>query len=93
MRMKGDLTVNAAIDNFITRESDWTHKKSTVIASEAVYKYAVSQNYSQVQVPLMSDNIGSKERAKKIHAMKASVKKTVFSDSHEIQKLHLDTLL
>ena len=82
MRMKGDLTVNAAIDNSITRESDWTHKKSTVVASEAVYNYAVNQNYSQGEVPLMSDNIGSKERAKKTHAMKASVKKKVFSDSH-----------
>ena len=75
MRMKGDLTVNAAIENSITRESGWTHKKSTVVASEAVYNYTVSQNYSQGEVPLMSDNIGSKERAKKTHAMKASVEK------------------
>ena len=63
------------------------------MASEAVYNYAVSQHYSQGEVSLMSDNIGSKERTKKTHAMKASVKEKVFSDSHEIQKIHLDTLL
>ena len=41
----------------------------------------------------MQDNFGNKERTKLTHAIKASVKKKVYSDSHESQKLHLDTLI
>ena len=87
MRLKGDLTVNAAIDNCISRESEWTHKKSTVVASEAVFTYV------QDEVSLMPVDSESNERAKKTHAFKALVKKKVFSDSLEKQKIHLETLL
>ena len=78
MRLKGDLTVNAAINNSIMRESEWTHKKSTVVTSETIYNYVVSQNCPQNEMLPMPENIGSEERAKVTHIMKTAVKKKVF---------------
>ena len=37
MRIKGDKTVNSALDNALQRESEWTRKKSTVVYLEAVH--------------------------------------------------------
>ena len=92
MRLKGDTTVKAAIDNSILRESQWTHKGSTVIACEAIHTHALNLHCPAGDMPILQE-LSGKERAKLSHDMKASVKKKVFSDLHEEQKKHLDTLL
>ena len=86
MRQKGDSTVNAVIDNSISRESQWTQKRSTVVACQEVYDHAISLH------PLPLDD-SVKERIKLAQGMKASVTKKVYSDCHKEQKKHLDTLL
>ena len=85
--------MNAAIDNTIIRESEWTHKKSTAVASEAVFNYAMNLQCPQSEVSSLPAETGSKERVKLTHALKASAKKKVFSNFHEPQKKHLNTLL
>ena len=68
MRQKGDSTVNAVIDNSISRESQWTQKRSTVVACQEVYDHAISLH------PLPLDD-SVKERIKLAQGMKASVTK------------------
>ena len=93
MRLKGDITVNAAIDNSILRESQWTQKRSTVVACESVHNFAINLHFPQEQMFPMPDQSLHRENAKLSHVMKTTVKKKVFSDSHLEQKKHLDTLI
>ena len=78
--------MNAAINNSIIRESQWTHKRSTVIACETVHKHALNLYCPEGEMADMQDNSRGKENVKLSHDMKASVKKKVFSDLHEEQK-------
>ena len=64
MRLKGDTTVNSALDNALQRESEWTHKKSTAVASEAVFNYAMNLQCPQSEVSSLPAETGSKERVK-----------------------------
>ena len=93
MILQGDTIVNTALDNALTRESEWTHKKSTVVASEAVHTHAMNLNCFQGEMPTFPDERWDKEKAKLTQEIKASVKLKVYSDSLEVQKKHLDTLL
>jgi len=43
-RLKGDAEVNHALDSAVNRESNWTRKKSTVVAAEESYNNAVELN-------------------------------------------------
>ena len=92
MRIKGDRIVNATLDNAIQRESEWTQKKSTVIASEAVHTHAMNTTCLNGELPLFQDETCDKEKAKLTHKIKASVKSKVYSDCLEKQKSHSDTL-
>ena len=93
MRLKGDLTVNAALDNSILRESQWTQKRSTVVACESVHNFAINLHCPQGEMSSMPDQSSDREKAKLSQAMKSSVKKKVYSDLHQKQKKHLDTLI
>ena len=86
MRLKGDSTVNAAIDNSILRELQWTHKRSTVIACEAIYELALDLHCPGGEMPNMQDRSKKKENVKLSHDTKSSVQKKVFSDLHDEQK-------
>ena len=86
MRLKGDSTVNAAIDNSILRESQCTHKRSTVIACETIYEHALHLHCPEGEMPNMQDRSKRKDNVKLSHEMKSSVKKKVFSDLHDEQK-------
>ena len=37
MRLKGDTTVNAVLDNALERESQFTRKKSTIVRAQEVH--------------------------------------------------------
>ena len=93
MRLKGDSTVNAALDNSIMRESQWTQKRSTVVACESVHNFAMNIQCPQGEMSSMQDQSSDREKAKLSQAMKTSVKKKVYSDLHQEQKKHLDTLI
>ena len=93
MILKGDTTVNAAIDNTIIRESQWTQKRSATVACESVHNYVVNLHCPQGEMSSMPDQSLVKEKAKLIWEMSASVKKKVYSDSQQEQKRHLDTLM
>ena len=93
MRLKGDKTVNTALNNSIQRESEWTHKASTVVLSEAVHSYAMNKNCLNGEMPTFPNEMWSKEKSNLTHKIKTSVKQKVYSDCVVTQKLHLDTLL
>ena len=93
MRMKGDITVNSALDNAIQRESEWTRKKSTVVYSETVLTHAMSLNCVNGEIPTFPEEIREKEITKLTHKLKASVKTKVYSEVLEEQRRHLDTLM
>ena len=83
MRIKGDRIVNAALDNAIQRESEWTQKKSTVTASEAVHTHAMNTICLNGELPQFPDKTCDKEKAKSTHKIKASVKSKVYYDCLE----------
>ena len=43
-RMKGDNTVNHALDSKLNRESKWTHKSSTIVTSHSTMKKSVTKD-------------------------------------------------
>ena len=49
--MKGDLTVNAAIDATLERESEFTRKKSTCVEAENIFKESLHTNTVLDQIP------------------------------------------
>ena len=53
-RLRGDLRVNAIIDNRLLRESDYVRKQSVTVRSEAVYQQALNYNCVQGKVPTVS---------------------------------------
>ena len=61
MRLKGDITVNSAIDNALQRETEWTRKKSTVVYSESVHTFAVAMTCVNEEVPALSDDSTTKK--------------------------------
>ena len=84
MRLKGDSTVNAVIDNSIERESQWTQKRSTVVACQQVYDHAISLHPPQDEMHTLQSANSVKERVKLAQSMKASVTKKVYSDRRNI---------
>ena len=93
MRLKRDITVNAALNSAISRDSKWSHKKSTVVPAEAAHTHAMNKNCPTGEMPAFPDKSWEKESTKLTLAVKASVKSKIHSDTLEEQKKHLDTLL
>ena len=77
MRLKGDITVNSAIDNALQRETEWTRKKSTVVYSESVHTFAVAITCVNEEVPALSDDSNNKENTESTQKVKTSVKAKV----------------
>ena len=50
-RLKGDLTVNAAINATLERESEFTHKKSTCVEAEKIFKESLHTNTVLDEIP------------------------------------------
>ena len=72
--------MNAVIDNSILRESQWTQKRSTVVACQTVFDLAINLHCPQDEIHNLPFKSSVKEKAKLSHAMKASVVKKVYSD-------------
>ena len=75
IRLKGDLTVNAALDNSILRESQWTQKWSTIVACESVHNFAINLHFPQEQMFPMPDQSLHRENSKLSQVMKNKSKK------------------
>ena len=50
-RLKGDLTVNAAIDATLERESEFTRKKSTCVEAEVIFRESLHTNTVLDKIP------------------------------------------
>ena len=50
-RLKGDSSVNLAIENRLARESLFVRKQSVTVQSERIYKTALSRNTVQGEIP------------------------------------------
>ena len=93
MRLKGDKTVNAVLNNAIERESQFTRKKSTVVRSQEVHDWAVNTNCVDGEMPQFSDPNCDREKVALTKQIKKSVKARVNNDAMEAQHVHLQTLM
>jgi acetolactate synthase small subunit len=71
-RLKGDESVNNAINCTLERESSWTTKKSTTVECEATFRHAVHLNTAQDEIPQYT----GEQAAKLQHNFNNSVKNT-----------------
>ena len=51
MRLKGDITMNAALNSAISRESKWSHNKKTVVAAETAHTYVMNKTCPTGEMP------------------------------------------
>ena len=92
MRLKGDTTVNAVLDNALERESQFTQKKSTIVRAQEVHNFAMHKNCVGGEMPIFPDDAGHKQKAKLTEEIKRSVKSKVDSDAMVSQHVHFQTL-
>ena len=93
MRMKGDPIVNAALDNALSRESQYTRKKSSVVASQSIYDAAISEYSVRCEMPSLPDEECDSVRYKLTSDVKKSVKSHVRLSHRESDISHLSGLL
>ena len=90
MRLKGDHLVNAALDNAVSRESNFVRKGSSVVQAEKTYMRALDMHSQGGDIPSPQNGIGCKEREKRI---KNKVKAIVKDSTQEKNTTHLNTLV
>ena len=66
MRLKGDHLVNAALDNALSRESNFVRKGSSVVQAEKAFLRALDMHSQGGEIPSPQNGIGCKEREKRI---------------------------
>ena len=93
MRLKGDKTVNAALDNAVERESEFTRKGSTVVRAQQVHDWAMSKNCVDGEATMFPADVRTKEANQLATRIKNSVKAKVSEDSMSSQHEHLQTLI
>ena len=62
MRIKGDETVNLALDSCVSRESKLQRKKSITVRAEGVFRKALNQNCIGGELPSFPDETWNKEK-------------------------------
>ena len=98
MRIKGDRTVNDALNSAIERESKWTHKQSTVVQCESIYLKAldkISEANLVTVTPVESEIIvlSNSDKTKLTCKAKSVSKDIIFSDQLEEQNKHVSKLI
>lgn len=82
-----------ALDNCISRESQFVRKKSITVRAEEVYNKALNQNCVGGELPSFPDETWDREKKKLVEEIKESVKCIVRVDSEEKQSEHLRKLI
>ena len=91
-RLKGDHIVNSAINATIQRESEYTHKKSTCIEAETVYKVALESNTTLGQVPNFTGAQAGKLKHKFSEDVTNSVKAALNVERRQKWEEHVKSL-
>ena len=93
MRLKGDPVVNAALDNAIVRESQFTRKGSTVCRAEKVYMTALNVDSQLSEPSSLINDTRDRERTKLTQQIKNKVKVLAKAPLQVANQEHLDTLM
>ena len=72
-RLKGDQTVNTAINATLERESELTHKKSTCVEAEATFKKSLQTNTVMEQIPQFTGALKNQFDTKVKETVKANL--------------------
>ena len=81
--MKGDSTVNAALDSQLERESQWTRKSSTIVQCDRILQSCVSND--EIFIPNESNTFNiNYSRQIEIPRAKEAIKKSVTEDILEL---------
>ena len=92
MRLKGDKTVNAALDNAIARESQLVRKRSSVVRAEKTHTMALNVLYPDGEAPSFPNDTQHKENSKVLGAVKCKVKLLISASTLQANTSHLDSL-
>ena len=92
MRLKGDKTVNAALDNAVARESLLVRKRSSVVRAEKTHMNALNVLYDNGEAPSFHNDNHHREKSQVLGVVKRKVKSVVNASTLESNTRHLDTL-
>ena len=92
MRLKGDVIVNASLDNAISRESQLVRKKSSIVRAENTHMTAINMNCQGGEIPLFPDHKWDREKVKFVGAVKSTVKTLIRETTRENNTKHLNKL-
>ena len=93
IRIKGDETVNLALDNRLAREAQFVRKKSIAVKSQNAYDKALSLNCVGGELPTFPDDTWDREKAKLIEEIKTTIKAGLRVESESDYSKHLHTLI
>ena len=92
-RLKGDLIVNNALNVSISRESEYTHKKSTVSEAEMTYTHALQENTIEGIIPTFTGDQAIQLKGKFDNKIKNCVKKSLITNDREKWRVHVKNLI
>ena len=92
MRLKGDKTVNAALDNAVARESLLVRKRSSVVRADKTHMNALNVLYDDGEAPSFHNDNQHREKSQVLCVVKRKVKSVVNASTLESNTRHLDTL-
>lgn len=89
VRLKGDKTVNALLDNAVTRESQYVTQRSSVVESQEVLDKAMRMSCVEGELPTFLGEVWDKVHAKTFSDIKSSVKEITFGNTSDKHTTHL----